>query len=448
MAQQLNVSKKGQSSFVTKAEIKSNKDPSKIVSLLGGLETPGPRLVRIMYYESILQDTVKAEVMFDDTGGAIDNKSTIEGLPLVGTEEVNLKFKDNNENEIKIQLYVNKVTPAYEDTRKSRVAISLVSEEFLKNEQIRLNIRFDGKISNHIRRILSDKKFLGTKKKLDIEETGNNYNFIGNNRKPYYALNWLSKASIPGKDGKKGDSAGFFFFETSEGFKFKSIDGLFAQEKKRSLIYNESTDKDGKVPSGYDGKVLEQQADNAVNAQEKFQMGAYGTRLIVFDPFNCYYEVVKQTAESAKKGTKLAGKDLPKLNDKFKSDFTRTTYMLIDKGTLPTGSTKQQIEKSTEQNFESKNVLNQAIRRYNQMFAGMQTITIAGDFALHAGDVIFLDTPGLRPEKNDEVNKEYGGLYIIADLCHYISPTETYTKLNLVRDSFGRKGNHTNRVPV
>ena len=446
--EQTNTSRKALSSFITKADIKSNKDPSKVLSLLGGVDAPGPRLTQLMYYESILQDTVKAEVTFIDTGGAVDNKSAIEGLPLVGTEEVNLKFKDNNDNEIKVQLYVNKVNPVFEDTRKTAVSLSLVSEEFLRNEQIRLNVRFDGKISNHIKKILTDKKFLNTKKKLDIEETNNNYNFIGNNRKPYYALNWLSKAAVPEKDGKKGDSAGFFFFETADGFKFKSIDGLFAQDQKKSLIYNESSDKDAQVPAGYDGKILEQQADNAINAQSKFQMGAYGTRLVVFNPFNCYYEVIKQTADDSKKGTKLAAKDLPKLNDKFKSEFTRTTYMLVDTGTLPTGDTKQQISKSTDQNFETQKILNQAIRRYNQMFAGMQTITIAGDFSLHAGDVVFLDTPGLRPEKTDEINREFGGLYIIADLCHLITPTMTYTKLNLVRDSFGRKGNHTTRIPL
>ena len=48
-----------------------------------------------------------------------------------------------------------------------------------------------------------------------------------------------------------------------------------------------------------------------------------------------------------------------------------------------------------------------------------------------------------QTQKNDEPNKQSGGLYIIADLCHYISTKGTYTKLNLVRDSFGRKGNHS-----
>jgi hypothetical protein len=82
--------------------------------------------------------------------------------------------------------------------------------------------------------------------------------------------------------------------------------------------------------------------------------------------------------------------------------------------------------------------------RYNQLFASKCTITIAGDFSLHAGDVIFLDVPELAPETKN-VSKETGGLYIIADLCHYISPKETFTKLNLVRDSFGRTGNHTRK---
>ena len=69
------------------------------------------------------------------------------------------------------------------------------------------------------------------------------------------------------------------------------------------------------------------------------------------------------------------------------------------------------------------------------------TVTIPGDFSLHAGDSIFIDAPELKKDtKNDDVDKENGGLYIIRDLCHYITPKETYTKIILVRDSFGREG--------
>ena len=112
--------------------------------------------------------------------------------------------------------------------------------------------------------------------------------------------------------------------------------------------------------------------------------------------------------------------------------------MLYDTGTLPTGDTDQQIESNATQNFESQTVLNQAIRRYNQLFSAIETITIVGDFSLHAGDAIFVDFPSLEVETSDDLDTESGGLYIIADICHYITSKETFTKMNLVRDSVGR----------
>lgn len=446
MANQI-TSKGAEPSFIDKIDIVSNKNQSKNVSVAGGT-------IRLMYYESILQDSVRATVTFADTGNSIDNKTVIEGLPMVGQEKVFLKFRDNNEQTLDLVLYINKVTPLADDTTKSMVQIDLASKEFIMNEKVRLNTRFDGKISDHIKKILTDQNYLGTEKNVDIEETSNNYNFIGNNKKPYYAMNWLSKRAVPNLPDAKGNTAGYFFFETSEGFKFKSIDSMLSQEKKKSIIYNQTPDSRGtNIPAGYDVKALDYSKDNRVDVQEKLKMGAFSTRTVLFDPFNCYYEVITPNAKEKEKSLKLAGKELPVLNPEFNKEgankeFSRTTYMLLDKGTLPVGDSKQQIEKSTEENFDPKNILNQAIMRYNQLYSIKTTITIPGDFSLHAGDVVFIDAPELAPETK-EVSKENGGLYIIADLCHYISPKETYTKLNLVRDSFGRIGNHTSgKIPL
>ena len=44
-----------------------------------------------------------------------------------------------------------------------------------------------------------------------------------------------------------------------------------------------------------------------------------------------------------------------------------------------------------------------------------------------------------------ELNKQFGGNYLIADLCHYINILNGgYTKLTLVRDSLGKTGSFTN----
>jgi len=428
---------KSQSSTIDKFQINSNKSGQ--VDLTGGI-------TELRYYESILEPSVRVTVQYTDTGSSYEDKTVLEGLPIVGTEKCNIKMKDNAENEIEVDMYVDKVTPISETAKNTVVMLGLVSKEHIQNQLVRVNKRFDGKLSDHINEILTNSSYIGTEKDVDIEETQNNYNFIGNNKKSFYTINWLSKKGVSAKSQKLGTSAGYFFYETSEGFFFKSIDGLLSQDKKKSYMYNQSPDGEVGVPEGYDDKALNYTKDNKIDAQRKLMQGAYSTRIVVFDPFTCYYEVLTPPASEE---AKTAGKKLPKLNPEFdkagkNKEYTRTTYMLLDKGTLPTGKTEQQLEKSEEENFKPKDTLNQAIMRYNQLFASGVEMTIAGDFSLHAGDVLFVDAPELQTDtKNDEPNKQSGGLYIIADLCHYISTKGTYTKLNLVRDSFGRKGNHS-----
>ena len=41
--------------------------------------------------------------------------------------------------------------------------------------------------------------------------------------------------------------------------------------------------------------------------------------------------------------------------------------------------------------------------------------------------------------KTKRPSKETSGLYLIASLCHKVTPTNAYTSLNLIRDSFGAK---------
>ena len=463
MAEQI-TTREATPSFIEGVAVASNSDQSKTVDLSTGV-------IRLQYWESILQDGIRATVMYGDSGNTIDDKTAIDGLPIVGQEKVQLKFTDNNEETLDLTLYVNNVKPFYDDSTKSAVLLDLVSKEFIMNQKVRVTKRYDGKVSDHVKSILTDVLKVDPEKMTDnentedkdksIEDTKNVYNFLGLNKKPYYILNYLSKAAVPNTQNSDGNTAGYFFYETSKGYNFKSIDSLLSQKKKKSIIYNETPDNGGEdIPEGYDMKALQFEKENAVNVQNKLRMGAYSTRTVVFNPFNCKYEVLNKEAKEVeeKEGIQTAGERLPVFNPEFnttasgeKIDFSRTMYMLLDTGSLPSGDAEkpvaaadQQLEKCESQNYQPAKILAQSVMRYNQLFAALNTITIAGDFSLHAGDAIFVDAPDLQTDTtNDEVNKESGGLYIIADLCHYITPKETYTKLNLVRDTFGRKGKPT-----
>jgi len=408
----------------------------------------------LMYFESILQDTLRATIRFVDSGDSTkDGKTVREGLPLVGQERVEIQFEDNNEVAIgkspKLVLYVNKITPVDSDTKTELIQLELVSKEYILNEKIRVNSRYSGKINDHIEDILkNNEEYLQTEKELDIEDVENNFNFVGNNKKPFFMVNALSKKSIPA--GKKGEAAGYFFYETSNGYFFKSLDSLLdpsKNPKKKSIIYNETPESKGaNLPAGYDMKALEYALDNRVNVQEKLKQGAYDSKMILFDPFTCFYEVViskadeKSTEQSAGKGLPVLNKEFDRVNKGDEKNFSRTTYFLVDKGSLPSGDTSSQIDECETENFEYIQITNQAIRRYNQFYSSKVTITLPGDFSLHVGDAIFVDAPGLNAEKSGEKDQQAGGIYIIADLCHYMTPENTYTKINLVRDTFGRKG--------
>jgi hypothetical protein len=389
-----------------------------------------------------------ATVSFTDSGSAIDDKSALEGLPIVGSEKVEFKIKDNNNQQIKFTFYVNKVTPVEDKTTKGLNTLHLVSKEYILNDEVRINKRFDGRVSETVKEILTN--FLETEKDItDIEDT-TELNQIPGQWKPYYTLNWLSKKSAPSA-ATPGKTAGFFFYETSKGYHFKSIDTLLSQEKKKSIIYNETPDSRGaNIPEGYDIKALTFSKDNRINIQEKMQAGFQSTRIVLFDPGpNMKYEVLNPKAtgdDGVEDSLKKGGKELPVLNPEFNrkgknKQFSRTTYIVKDTGTLPSGSSKQQIEKSKDPNFRPELITNQAIMRYNQLYASEIEITIPGDFSLHAGDAIYFDAPSAQGDtKNDDIDRQIGGLYIISALCHLINAQGTYTKLNLVRDSFGRMG--------
>jgi hypothetical protein len=458
--------------LLQRIDVISNESKDSSVSLISGT-------VRVLYWESILSDTVSASVVFTDAGNTMTRTkkgqghgkrrkkvSAVEGLPIVGEERVSLKFTDNNDNTISFSqssdnnLYINKITalPTDSQTTNKSYELSLVSKEYIDNEKSRVRVCRRGEVSDHVKFILED--VLKTEKEILLDDTKEPLDYVGNNKKPFYAINKLSTKAVSAENQGLGDSAGYFFFETSEGYHFKSIDTLLSGTQKKSIIYNETPDTAGKgIPPGYDIKALTLDIENRINVQKKLQMGAYSTRSITFDPFSTQYDVQTLDAfseEGQKKiegeGIKLAGKRLPTPNKEFAkpgmdSEFSRTTFLLYSTGQLNMGKSEEQLNECQDENLKTRLIVNQSIMRYNQLFASQITITIPGEFSLHAGDTVFLDIPQISESENkscgDEVNKEDGGLYIIADLCHYITAKETYTKLNLIRDSFGRDGNPT-----
>jgi len=419
-------------------------------------------VVDIKYYEDVLSNSVSLTAIITESGESnneeIGNKGILDGLPIRGGEPSTIIFEDHDGNKLEFKdddkLYVNRIRNVIPGTQKDVYALDFTSRELFANEQCRVVKRYDGKISENIKKILEENTSgsvgIKTKKTVTVDDS-NSYNFIGNDRKPFYVCTWLASKAAP-SDGKlKGGTAGYLFYETHDGFNFKSIDKLFEQETKGNYLYSNTDDN----PPEYDGKIISYDIDRNIDLQNNLLMGTYSNRTLFFDFYAMNYQVRNfnvdstQPAKSKEGGSKdkivTGGEDgIDSVADEFRQPISRLMSRVKDVGTLPNGKNileqlKAWKNRAKEPTFDAEDIMVQSLMRYNQLFSVKINIMIAGNFSLRAGDLIHCDFPELSVDPNPQYNKKSGGIYMISSLCHNITPRETYTSLTLVRDSFGRK---------
>ena len=422
---------------ITKFDIYPN-DGSEPISLLKGI-------TEIYYYENILSPTINFQISVvttgydspaDDGSGARINFA--DKIKSGAGEKVFFEFEDGLGQKISFasdlaHLRLNNNYKLPETARSTAYIMELVSEEYLTNETVRVVERYDGPISESVRKIFQT--VLKTQKELDIELTQNHLSFIGTNKKPFWMITWLAKQSVPNISNSYGKTAGYFFFETKRGFNYKSIDGLFDRKVYKKLIYNKTTST--VIPIGYDGKILEYDDTDNGDLKEQLNIGAYSSTTNLFNTFESSYNCNPLSWVDQSNVVKTLGVDYGK---DINSMFTNVPYTRIFQGSMNIGSLFP-IDKSKEPVIEKEKITAQSNSRYNQVFKVTLKIRIAGDFSLEAGDLIYCDFQEISSKKTPVPNSRLSGLYMISALCHHInrSPNETITSLELVRDSYGRK---------
>ena len=407
------------------------------------------------YYESILSNVTTSSFVITETGykmegnDDISTRGILDGLPIRGGERVDIQIEDNNGNTLDLSrtgLYVNRVKNASPGTTRDMFMLDLCSKEYFANEQTRVVKRYEGKISDNVINILTQ-VLKADAAVLDVDSTAIEYNFIGNDRKPLYVCTWLAAKSVPlgtsnGEGNSVGGAAGYLFFQTRDGFHFRSIDTLFEGEATKKFLYSDTADDPG---GSYDAKIVSYNIDRDVDLKESMTLGAHNNRSLFFDFYSMNYKVVNFDTGQQKSKLSTAGRDFAP--DMIARDFTQSPTRLfnhiLDVGTLPKGMSsdaqlKNWKEKPEASNYDAERSMVQSVMRYNQMFTIQTNITIPLDVSIKAGDLIHCDFPELKGSKGTETNDQSGGIYMVAHVCHAVTPSESFSSLSLVRDSFGK----------
>ena len=389
------------------------------------------KTVNFNYYESLYSPVVSGNLTYVDAGGSTEDKkenltSIKDGLPITALEDLKVKIQTSF-GTLDFTRDPFKVTSSpimHQESNRQTVLLTFVNEKELKNSEVPVFDRYVGRISDSIKKILQQKLQISNDK-IDIEPTKNSYGFVGKGRGALNIILDLCRRSVP----VKGD-AGYFFYQTQDGFKYKSIDSLLSQEPKQKYLYYgalrsnvENSDNDFNV-------LLAPKVKKDQDITKALKDGTYVNRNIFFNPQTFEHsEIIFSVDKDGVK--KTLGGDLPIKTDELKS-FVKTNHHILDIGSF---EVQNQNPNNDPREWQATSTM-----RYNLLHSIVMEIQIPCNSELRAGDVIELEIESIKEDMvQSPSDEQQSGKYLILHLCHHFDSLRSFTSLTLVRDSYGMR---------
>jgi len=389
----------------------------------------------IDYYESIESPSISMTITFIDIDQVIGRKGITGGeyidvIVKTGEGEDADEFKITHDKQ---KMILNSVRNMVTESNKQVATLEFVSVETIVNETARVNKKYTGNISDTVMQLLiGDKKGIGTSKKLFgpvDEELGednikkdratNSYSFVGNLKRPFDTIQWLCP-----KAQSANDDFGFLFYETLDGYHFRSIKSLLEQD---AITYQQTDAQE------ITNKILQNNLNQTNDIGMNMRMGMYANRTIYVDIENQTTETVDFKASDLKlnkPATLLTG---------IENYPTRLMVRVDDVGVAQVGSAKTDVQPKSElAKYQNKSYI-----RNNLLFSQSLSISIPLNTTLRAGFALDIRLP-LKQEDGDANVDSYGnnrtndpsGRYLIGELRHLIGGGQSETQLKLIRDVF------------
>ena len=388
----------------------------------------------IDYYESIESPSISMTITFIDIDQVIGRKGITGGEYI----DVIVKTDDEDADDFKVmhdkqKMMLNSVRNMVTESNKQVATLEFVSVETIVNETARLNKKFTGNISQTVLDILTkDEKGIKTKKKVfgpkkeklgetDVEEdrATNSYSFVGNLKRPFDTIQWLCP-----KGQSANDDFGFLFYETLDGYHFRSIKSLLEQD---AITYQQTDAQE------ITNKILQNNLNQTNDIGMNMRMGMYANRTIYVDIENQTLETIDFKADDIKTKRKAA------LPANIQNYPTRLMVRVDDVGVAQVGAAKTDVQPKSElAKYQNKSYI-----RNNLLFSQSLSISIPLNTTLRAGFALDIRLP-LKQENGDANVDSYGndrsndpsGRYLIGELRHLIGGGKAETQLKLIRDVF------------
>lgn len=356
-------------------------------------------------YESILSPVIRCDLFVQD-GIDLLNK-----FPILSEEYVEFSFESHTRLKRTMKLQVESVeqqTQEFSGRSKSYI-LKCVSPEHFKSSTKLIHRKFKQQTKDSILDILLDI----TEKDLEREETKGIDEVIISKLRPFQAIDFLRRRSI----SPYYKSSSFCFFENRDGYKFRTLEGLFESGRKKIgdkiFFYENNLQQDIRTAQyraclGYEHVKINSSLDT-------LQMGGAKNRVTKYDIITGQVEKIDFGNQNFETVDERANPTSSTYFDSQYNDIAQSFLIPYD-GSLPEYDLPEKV--GFNQIFVSRIVQN------------LVRIHVNGDSSISAGDVITLKLPdfsGLSGESKQ--NRLQSGNYLIAKVRHMITvkANSTYT---------------------
>ena len=360
-------------------------------------------------------------------------------------------------------MWVSKIRNISEPNQNTKVyVLDFFSKERIKSNQRKISRAFTGPIFRTVQSVI--RNYLKTQKDFFYETTAPTVKYVIPQKSPLDTIKFLGTEAI----SEKFENSGFYFWETSDGFNFKSLEAMISNSsgkaKQPVAEYTNSPksdsgqmyrSKDGqKVTKGNLEKVFEFRILKRFDTLENIKQGTYASKLVTLDAFTKRFKEVdfsypheytksnhmgqEQTPDSPFTGIMPVYKYE---EDKLLSDFPNAKRMFTS-STIGMHDKKQDDGTITAiDTADVENTLQKSMAQKNAFNSFMIEIVVPGNTAVTAGSVIkFTTLSGGGKDNELLIDPFLSGNYLVTEVRHLAQTTpqgiHTMT-LTCAKDSVG-----------
>ena len=424
-------------------------------------------VIELNIYESIYNQALTGTVVITD---AIDLIST---LPLTGNERLAFKFHTprgqiDASSETGHPFHIFKLTDRQQISEGIQsYVLHFCSREMLRNMRTRVSSAKNGTLDQIASLIFQEPEGLDSKKRLTVEPTRNSDKYTFPNMHPLDAITMLSKKAL----STNGQGAGYYFYETTQGYYFRSyenmvaISGKLARPPKEVYDYKVRNTKVGESSS--DTIAVRRNMLEDIRAVESYQFinnydtafhqltGTYGSNTITYDfytksfnetkfDYHAHYNDQLHT-DSFKEGTSQED------NERFPItpapvDYDQKSVGEYDKSRISVISNTRFVHNEDTGMYgvavESGGLLEaKRVSQDNMILNGTTLrLTVPGQCGLEAGDIIDFNLRSMLKQQRAIQNQDtrdplYSGRYLIKKLRHRFHEGAYKCIMDCVKDS-------------